>query len=339
MLDLQKLKKMAEMQQASESDELPEQSDISSYVPSKDRQNENIFSEMHDEIYVPIDDEPEQFPEDGYDTTENYEILESLEDIIIRSFPDEKAYNIELERLIPFRDPIFSVDGDISALKSSITRMGITEPLLVRSAGNGEYEILSGNLRRKAAEILLWSKVPCRIADNEKLTDEDANRIVVESNRERFPTLKLSEKIRVSAVLGNRAVNELSLTPELVQKYAQLNRLEHDFLIMLDSGNLSGAIAEKLSAIERESQKLILNVLNQHPEMKLTGTNVNELCAAGSLTESSIAKILKPKPPIKIAVPAEIVNEFMDGKSPEELSKIVTKAICRYFEEKTNGTN
>jgi ParB family chromosome partitioning protein len=330
-MDLKKLAEMARIQRAVEDDNANAETIIR-------RQ-----SEPQDEIYIPIDDEPEQLPNDGCKAAENDDFRQkdnqNLEDIIAHCFPDEKAYNIELERLLPFRSTVFSVDGDISALKSSIMRIGITEPILVRSTGNGEYEILSGNRRRRAAEELLWTKVPCRIGDNEKLTDEDAKLIVIESNRDRFSALKLSEQIRVSAILGERAADELTLTMEQVHTFEQLDRLEQDFLEMLDGNLITVPIAEQLSVLKSEQQKLVLKVLNQHPEIKFTAANIPELVGAKHLTEENIAKILKPKPPIKIAVPAETVDLYMNGKSSDELTEIVTKAICIYFEEKTNGSN
>ena len=96
-------------------------------------------------IYIPIeDDEPSEMPDDGFAAVSNEEEpelpeTESIEDIIAKCFPEDKSYNIELDRLLPLRSPIFTDGGDLSELSSSIARMGITEPLLVRSAGNGEY--------------------------------------------------------------------------------------------------------------------------------------------------------------------------------------------------------
>lgn len=195
-------------------------------------------------IYIPIeDDEPSEMPDDGFSAVSNKEPelpeTETIEDIIAKCFPEDKSYNIELDRLLPLRSLFFTDGGDLSELSSSIARMGITEPLLVRSAGNGEYEILSGNRRRAVAEQLMWVKVPCRIGDGKLITHEYAKRIIVEANRQRFPELTLSEKIRVSAVLGERAEKELGITSEQAALFGRLNALEQEFLPMLDSGTVS----------------------------------------------------------------------------------------------------
>lgn len=342
-MDLNALRRMARKQRETEEaeDNIAPEATVKRVVPAEEPTADT-------EIYVPLEDDvvdPLPLPDDGYSVSSSVaedepkeemaeeRYGETLDEIIQKCFTDEKAYNIELERLLPFRRPIFTNAGDLTDLKSHISRIGITEPLLVRSAGNGEYEILSGNRRRAAAEQLMWTKVPCRIGSNDLITDEYSERIVVESNRSRYSTLLLSEQIRTAAVLGDKAESELHLSHEQAQKYAHLNALKQDFLVMLDNGVINIAAAEMLADLSTDVQGAIINVLAQHPEMKLTGTNIKELHGESNLTPAVITKILKPKPPIKIAIPAEIVAEFMEGKTAEELTEIVSAAIRRYFTE------
>lgn len=285
-------------------------------------------------IYIPIeDDDPTEIPDDGFAIVSNEEEpklpeTETIEEVIAKCFPEDKSYNIELDRLLPLRSPIFTDSGDLSKLSSSIARMGITEPLLVRSAGNGEYEILSGNRRRAVAEQLMWVKVPCRIGDGKLITDEYARRIIVETNRQRFPELTLSEKVRVSAVLGDRAEKELGITAEQSELYGRLNDLEQEFLLMLDSGTVGILDAEVLRRIKERA--VLLNVLKRHPEMKLTSGKIRELSGVDSLTEGVILEILRPKPPVMVAVPAELIFEYLGGKTAEEISEIVSAAVRMY---------
>lgn len=342
-MDLNALRRMTRKQRETEEaeDNIAPEATVKRVVPAEEPTADT-------EIYVPLEDDvvdPLPLPDDGYSVSSSVaedepkeemaeeRYGETLDEIIQKCFTDEKAYNIELERLLPFRRPIFTNAGDLTDLKSDISRIGITEPLLVRSAGNGEYEILSGNRRRAAAEQLMWTKVPCRIGSNDLITDEYSERIVVESNRSRYSTLLLSEQIRTAAVLGDKAESELHLSHEQAQKYAHLNALKQDFLVMLDNGVINIAAAEMLADLSTDVQGAIINVLAQHPEMKLTGTNIKELHGESNLTPAVITKILKPKPPIKIAIPAEIVAEFMEGKTAEELTEIVSAAIRRYFTE------
>ena len=65
--------------------------------------------------------------------------------------------------------------------------------------------------------------------------------------------------------------------------------------------------------------------------MKLTSGNIRELSCAGALTEKVILEILKPTPPVMLAVPAELISEYLDGKTEEEISEVVSAAVRKYY--------
>lgn len=341
-MDMKRLAELAKLQRAAEDEPIIGETKS---VPSPETATAVHFQPAADEIFVPMEDdeEPEELPDDGYSDVssaaeESSEQPEPLDKIISKCFTDDKAYNIEIDRLLPFRSPVFTNTGDISALKSDIARKGITEPLMVRSAGNGEYEILSGNRRRAAAEQLMWTKVPCYIGSSDLISDEYALHIVVDSNRHRFSGLSLAEKIRVTGIIGEKsAAQELHLTNEQAEFFSRLNALEQYFLDLLDSDSINISTAELIADMGAEMRSNIINVLKSHPEMKITAANAKELHDEPSPTAAAIAKILKPKPPVKISVPAELVAEYMNGKTPEELTEIVSQAIRKFFEEGQHG--
>lgn len=64
--------------------------------------------------------------------------------------------------------------------------------------------------------------------------------------------------------------------------------------------------------------------------MKLTSGKIRELSGVDSLTEEVILEILKPKPPVMVAVPAELVSEYLVGKTAEEISEVVSAAVRKY---------
>ena len=146
---------------------------------------------------------------------------------------------------------------------------------------------------------------------------------------QRFPELTLSDQIRVSAVLSERAEKELGITSEQAELFGRLNALEQEFLLMLDSGAVSIADAETLCGIQERS--VLLNVLKQHSEMNLTSGNIRELSNAGRLTVEVVLEILKPKPPVMVAVPAEVISEYLGGKTAEEISEVVSAAVRKYY--------
>ena len=74
----------------------------------------------------------------------------------------EIIIQMEIERLKTFKDHPFHVkdDEDMKALKVSIEKYGILNPLIVRPLKEGVYEIVSGHRRKHAAEQLGYRKVP-----------------------------------------------------------------------------------------------------------------------------------------------------------------------------------
>ena len=150
----------------------------------------------------------------------------------------------------------------------------------------------------------------------------------METNRQRFAELTLSEQIRVSAVLGERAEKELGITSEQSELFNRLNALEQEFLLMLDSSTVSIADAEILGEIK--DRAVLLDVLKQHTEMKLTSGNIREIPSAGAFAEEVILEIFKPKPPVMVAVPAEVISEYLGGKTAEEISEVVSAAVRKY---------
>lgn len=347
-MDLKALRKMARKQR--EAEEENEEAIGESPDTSPSAVSEIASEQFPDEVYIPIEDEEtDELPGDSYSEISSsadmpsesdtlYEQPESLDKIISKCFTDDKAYSIEIDRLLPFRFHIFTNTGDISALKSDVARKGITEPLMVRSAGNGEYEILSGNRRCAAAEQLMWTKVPCYIGSSDLISDEYALRIVIDSNRHRFSELTFAEKIRVTGIIGEKsAAQELHLTSEQAELFGRLNALEQYFLDLLDSNSINISTAELIAEMSTETQSDIIDVLKSHPEMKITAANAKELHDESNPTTVAITKILKPKPPVKISIPAELVAEYMNGKTPEELTGIVSSAIRKFFEEDQNG--
>ena len=65
--------------------------------------------------------------------------------------------------------------------------------------------------------------------------------------------------------------------------------------------------------------------------MKLTSGKIRELSGIDSLTEGVILEILRPKPPVMVAVPAELIFEYLGGKTAEEISEVVSAAVRKYY--------
>ena len=43
-----------------------------------------------------------------------------------------------------------------------------------------------------------------------------------------------------------------------------------------------------------------------------------------------VLEILKPKPPVMVAVPAELISEYLGGKTTVEITEVVSAAVRKY---------
>lgn len=86
---------------------------------------------------------------------------------------EEKVIEISTERLKGFKNHPFKVknDAQMEALRESIGRFGILNPIIVRPKLEGYYEIVSGHRRCEAARQLGFTKVPVLIR---VLSDDEA---------------------------------------------------------------------------------------------------------------------------------------------------------------------
>ena len=75
----------------------------------------------------------------------------------------------------PFRN---TEDGSFVRLLNSIRKVGIIEPVAVREK-NGKYEIISGQRRVRAAEILGMKSVPAIVCE---VNDDEAAILTADSN-------------------------------------------------------------------------------------------------------------------------------------------------------------
>lgn len=136
-MDLNALRRMARKQRETEEaeDNIAPEATVKRVVPAEEPTADT-------EIYVPLEDDvvdPLPLPDDGYSVSSSVaedepkeEMAEerhgeTLDDIIQKCFTDEKAYNIELERLLPFPPARYSPMPAIS-LTLNRTYQGLALP-------------------------------------------------------------------------------------------------------------------------------------------------------------------------------------------------------------------
>lgn len=152
----------------------------------------------------------------------------------------------------------FDEEG-LQELASSIRRHGILQPLTVRPAGGGKWELVAGERRLRAARMAGLETVPCirRTAD-----DREAALLALVENLQRRDLHYLEEAaaiasyIRQTGVTQEEAAAQLGRSPSALANKLRLLRLSPDCRELLVKHGLTERHARCLLRLEDEEERL-----------------------------------------------------------------------------------
>ena len=104
--------------------------------------------------------------------------------------PEIKPVNIPLAKIHDLPGSVFAPPSpkSLEALTSSIVLKGVQEPVILRQREDGEFQIVSGNRRRKASELAKKTEIPAFIYD---MTEKEARDFRLRGNAKGTPPGKL----------------------------------------------------------------------------------------------------------------------------------------------------
>ena len=181
----------------------------------------------------------------------------------------------------------------LEELASSIRSQGVIQPIVVRTLGKDQYEIIAGERRWRAAQLAQLDVVPCLIKD---VPDEAAVAIALIENIQREDLNAMEE-----AQALDRLMNEFALTHQevaeavgksrtTVTNLLRLNNLNDDVKLLVEHGDIEMGHARALLALEGDTQSETAQVVSGK------GLTVRD-------TEKLVKKLLepaKPKPEKKV---------------------------------------
>jgi ParB family chromosome partitioning protein len=290
-------------------------------------------------------------------------------DKIFRDEPEGGVTLVALGKLKGFAAHPFKVrdDADMAELAESIAAEGVMVPLIVRPFGDGEYQIIAGHRRKRAAELAGLSEVPAIIKE---LDDDAAVAYMVDTNLARTKILPSEKafayKMKLDAMkrqagrpknnstpLGQNFEGKFSVevlseqvgeSRNQIQRYIRLTELVPELLDRVDSEQIPVRSGVELSYISEDGQRLIAETLADY-EAELPGKSVGvsmkqaeELRSrADELDDELVCKILlgqpKPeKPPgLKLKLDAaRITSFFSPGTEPDEIEETIIRLLERW---------
>ncbi|MGH9414077.1 MAG: ParB/RepB/Spo0J family partition protein [Terriglobales bacterium] len=214
--------------------------------------------------------------------------------------PGGELHTLPIDQIIPspFQPRRHFDQAELNDLAASIRAQGVLQPLLVRPAIDGGYELVAGERRLRAATLAGLVEVPVivraiadatslEIAIIENLQRADLNPI---EQAEAFRELAQEFKLTQEAIAEKTGKDRTTIA-----NFLRLLRLEPDVVAMLRDGKLSPGQARPLLAMAPDAQKaLALRIVEEEwPARRV---------------EQHVARLQQPPEPAKPA-PARDPNE------------------------------
>ena len=265
--------------------------------------------------------------------------------------------DIEISKLVPFKDHPFLVDTNSESfdeLVTSIKEQGLIYPLLVRPlSGNelGKYEIIAGHRRLAACKVAGLPKVTCIVED---MDDYTATILMVHSNfyREKINPSEKAKAYRMcieaskhQGVKGGDTASMLSENEGIGRatffRYVNISYLNDDLLKMIDDNKIAILAGELLKNLSNVTQDLLVSVINQtgvYPDKNMAvalrkkGEEGN-----GEISRDDIASVLmgkektdKPKTSISFKVKDIREKYFEEDTTAETIESTIDNLLAHY---------
>lgn len=149
-------------------------------------------------------------------------------------------------------------EAALAELAHSVAASGIVQPVVVRSRGEGGYELLAGERRWRAAQLAGLHEVPAVVRDD--LTDAEAAILGLIENLQReslgpMETARgLDSLCREHGLTHDAAATRVGKSRAYVSNYMRLLRLAPPVQEAVDDGDLSLGHAKVLAGIPLDEQ-------------------------------------------------------------------------------------
>ncbi len=230
--------------------------------------------------------------------------------------------------LNPFQPRTHFDEQLLEELASSISKLGIVQPLTVRETDNNKYQLIAGERRLKAAKIAGLRTVPAyvRTADDQAMLEMA---LVENIQREDLDAIEI-------AISYSRLIEECSLTQEklservgkqrsTVANYLRLLKLPAEIQLGIRNKQLSMGHARALIGVEDGEQqiKVYYRIIDEELSVRKTEELVRQL------------QMSKLKDPARKEKKQQLNKDFQDLSS--HLSEILRSDVQFRINEKGKG--
>lgn len=265
---------------------------------------------------------------------------------------------IEIALMDPFPDHPYAVRDDEAMVEliSSISQVGILDPVLLRPTDDGRYEIVSGHRRKHAAETLGIQTLPAYIRD---MSEDEAIIAMTDANLQR-PEILPSEKARAykmkleamkrkagrptengapveHLLRGVKSIDALAEqageSREQIRRYIRIAELIPDLLRLMDEGRMKMRPAVELSYLSETEQMKVFQLIESeactpsHDQAR----RIRKLSDSSELTDANLSSIMQESKPNQAEVVRinkdRIANLLPIGATNSEIEQRIIYAL------------
>ena len=196
---------------------------------------------------------------------------------------NKQIQDIELAKITPNRfQPRrrFSEDA-INELASTLEKEGLLQPIVIREKGDGEYEIIAGERRYRAAQSLGWEKIPSIVKN---MDDDQAASLALIENLQRENLNPIDEAQAYSNLMKLNKLTQVELAKEMgksqsyVANKLRLLKLTPKVQSYLASGEITARHSRALLPLsERDQGRVADEIVNNKLNVKDTEEIVKDV--------------------------------------------------------------
>lgn len=267
-------------------------------------------------------------------------------------------HEIRIALMDPFPNHPYGIRDDEAMVEliSSISQVGVIDPVLLRPIDNGRYMIVSGHRRKHAAETLGIDAIPSYVRD---MTDDEAIIAMTDANLQR-PEILPSEKARAykmkleamkrkagrpsengapveHLLRGVKSIDALAEqvgeSREQIRRYVRVADLIAGLLDLMDSGSMKMRPAVELSYLAKADQEKVLALIESeactpsHDQAR----RMRKLSESGELTDVAISSIMQESKPNQAEVVRINKDRIADllpmGATNNEIEQRIIRAL------------
>ncbi len=173
------------------------------------------------------------------------------------------AQNIPVDRLTtnPLQPRTVFADVSLAQLADSIRQRGVLQPIIVRPKIDGQYELVAGERRWRAAKLAGLTAIPAIVRD---VTDAQALELALIENLQREDLAPLERAAAYQHYLDtfgctiDELAQRLSESRPNISNYLRLLKLRPEVCYLLGTGELGMGQARALAAVTNPQRQLAI---------------------------------------------------------------------------------